>query len=161
MRAQWERLSRGQKNKMLGDACMPIWKQEKSIITKMVEELIARNECPMYGCVDSPAYVNESLLWYESAFCDPLYFTSTPPLQLKQLEKKAQLPPPVPELFDGELVKGTGATVYIYLNSSLHAFPDLHTFTSYKGGSLDFDQVHNMADYVIRMIGIGDEMPHV
>lgn len=157
LRAQWERLQRFAHRSGPEFDCMPIYKPTVPLITQVAESVVARGECPHFGCVDVPIYINESASWFSDSFCDPLYFTPSPPEGLKSIEKRAQLPPPPTLVEEGELVRpGSSRTVYIVRNGTLHAFPDLHTFISM---GKDFGDVKVLPDYQMHYLVVGAELP--
>lgn len=159
LRAQWERLQRFAHRQGPESDCMPIYKPTAGLINKIAEGQVVRGECPLFGCVDVPIYVNETNNWFADSFCDPMYFTPEMPAGIKLIEKRAQLPPPPPVLKEGELVRpGSSRTVYLVRNGTLHAFPDLHTFMTY---GRDFSEVVVVPDYEMHYLNslIGDELP--
>lgn len=156
VQAQWERLSRNMGRQGPQSDCLPIYKPTAGIISGVAEKWVREGRCPQFGCTDAPLFVNETLNWFSDSFCDPVYFTPSAPSDLKLMEKRAQLPPPPPQLKEGELVRpGSSKVVYIVRNGTLHAIPDLHTF--YTLGR-DFSEVVVLPDYQMHQVTIADSL---
>lgn len=158
LKMQWERLSRGAHRTDPTQDCMPIYKPTAPLISQVVQEFIHENKCPAFGCVGVPILVNETFNWFSDSFCDPMYFTSTAPPGLQDLEKRAEMPPPLPTLEENELIRpGSSKTVYLVKNGTLHAFPDFHTFVV---TGRDFSEVHVFADNVFSQLPVGPPLPN-
>ena len=160
IRMQWERLTRNMGRQGPAVDCLPIFKSTAGIISTVAESFVRENKCPNFGCVDVPVYVNESINWFSDSFCDPTYFTPSAPPDIKSLEKRAQLPPPMPVITEGELIRpGSSKTVYLVVNGTLRAFPNFHTFIV---TGRDFSEVQVLPDWLFGHPGtlpIGPELP--
>ena len=158
LRMQWERLTRYMSRTGPTADCLPIYKPTSTIISTVADALVKEQQCPYFGCVDVPLFVNETLNWFSDSYCYTAYFTDAPPAGLLDFEKHAQLPSPAPVITDGELIRpGSSRTVYLVVNGTLHAFPDLHTFIAY---GRDFSEVQVLPDYLFgHQIFFGADLP--
>lgn len=146
LRMQWERLTRNMGRQGPSIDCLPIFKSTATLISSVAEDFVRDNKCPDFGCVDTPIFVNESVNWFADSFCDPTYFTPTPPNGLKTMEMRAQLPPALPFIAEGELIRpGSSKVVYLVQNGTLRGFPNYHTFVSY---GRDFSEVVVLPDWM-------------
>jgi len=161
LRMQWERLTRNMGRQGPASDCLPIFKPTAGIISSIAEAFVRENKCPEFGCIDAPVFINESTSWFADSFCDPAYFTSKPPPDLKSMEKRAQLPPPLPAITEGELIRpGSSKVVYMVKNGTLRGFPNYHTFLA---TGRDFSEVVVLPDWMFGHPGwnlpIGPDLP--
>jgi hypothetical protein len=165
LRAVWERLTRRvsheplsvatSSNALLTSRCVPIHLDTREMISNMTAELVARNECPRFGCpfvpIASPP-LNYST--FHDSMCLPLSFaTNGPDPKYAALTASLLNAPPV---VDGEVLKASGKTVFLVANGTLHAIPNADTFEHL---GLNWRRVRTISDTQLGLLAMGEDIP--
>jgi hypothetical protein len=91
---------------------------------------------------------------FHESVCIPLSFASDgPDPKYADLTTSLFAAPPV---IDGEVLKGSGKTVFLVANGTLHAIPNGDTFEHLK---LNWHSVRTISDSQLSMLTIGEEIP--